>query len=453
MSISENNRLETAPVGKLLFQLALPTVFAQIVNLLYNMVDRIYVGRIPGIGSLALAGLGVSFPIIILISAFAALIGMGGAPKAAILMGKKDEEGANKVLGSSVTFLVILAIVLSVFFTVVKEPLLMMFGASEHTLQYASEYLGIYLVGTISVQISLGLNQFISCQGYAKTSMMTILIGAVLNIVLDPIFIYVFDMGVSGAALATILSQTVSAVWVLGFLCSKKSILKVKREYLKLDKQVLLPILALGVAPFIMQSTECLIQLTFNTGMQKYGNDLYVGVMAILFSVSQMLFLPMQGLAQGAQPIISYNYGAGNTDRVKHAFRLTYTISLVFSIAATGIILLFPKIFISLFSSDPDMIRIGADSLRIYTFGFLIMGSQLACQQTFIALGQAKISMFLALLRKIILLIPLALILPMINGWGTSGLLYAEPISDIIAVLVTNILFALNFNKILGSIK
>lgn len=450
MSSNESNRLETAPIGKLLFQLALPTVFAQIVNLLYNMVDRIYVGRIPEIGSMALAGLGVSFPIIILISAFAALIGMGGAPQAAILMGKKDEEGANKVLGSSITFLVVLAVILSVFFYVVKEPLLMMFGASENTLQYASDYLGIYLVGTISVQISLGLNQFISCQGYAKTSMMTILIGAVINIVLDPIFIYGMNMGVKGAALATILSQTVSAIWVFGFLCSKKSILKVKPVYLKMDKKVLLPILALGVAPFIMQSTECLIQLTFNTGMQKYGSDIYVGVMAILFSVSQMLFLPMQGLAQGAQPIISYNYGAGNTERVRHAFRLTYIISLVFSIVATGIILLFPKVFISLFSSDPDIISLGAYSLRIYTFGFLIMGSQLACQQTFIALGQAKISMFLALLRKIILLIPLALVLPMINGWGTDGLLFAEPISDIIAVLTTNVLFVLNFKKILA---
>lgn len=449
MNREENNRLETAPVGKLLFQLALPTVLAQIVNLLYNMVDRIYVGRIPGTGSLALAGLGVSFPIIILISAFAALIGMGGAPQAAILMGKKDTEGANRVLGNSVAFLIVLAVVLSVVFSVVKEPLLLMFGASEHTLQYASQYLGIYLVGTISVQISMGLNQFISCQGYAKTSMMTILIGALLNIILDPILIYGLNMGVRGAALATILSQTVSAVWVLVFLCGKKSLLKIKREHLKIDKKVLFPILALGVSPFIMQSTECLIQLTFNTGMQKYGNDLYVGAMAILFSVSQMLFLPIQGLAQGAQPIISYNYGAGNTGRIRQTFRLTYFASLAFSFAATGIILLFPQIFIRLFTNDPQIVAIGSHGLRIYTFGFLIMGTQLACQQTFIALGQAKISMFLALLRKIILLIPLALIFPTIGGWGTDGLFFAEPVSDVIAVITTNILFALNFKKIL----
>lgn len=449
MEATKNNRLGTAPLGPLLLQLALPTVFAQIVNLLYNMVDRIYVGRIPGSGPMALAGLGVAFPIIILISAFAALIGMGGAPRAAILMGKRDNEGAEKILGSSIVFLVVLSVVLCSVFMLTKEPLLMMFGASENTIAYANEYLGIYLLGTLSVQIALGLNQFISCQGFAKTSMLTVLIGAVLNIVLDPILIFAFDMGVSGAALATIISQTVSAIWVLLFLCGKKSMLKVRRKFLKLDFPVLMPVLLLGVSPFIMQSTECLVQLTFNIGMQKYGNDFYVGAMAILFSVSQMLFLPMQGLAQGSQPIISYNYGAGNKDRVRKTFKLTFFSSMAFSVCATGIILLFPEAFISMFSNDPQIIEIGSYGIRIYVFGFLIMGAQLACQQTFIALGQAKISMFLALLRKIILLVPLALILPTINGMGTDGLFYAEPISDILAVAATCILFALNFNKIL----
>lgn len=450
-NMDNKDKLETAPLGKLLFQLALPTVFAQIVNLLYNMVDRIFVGRIPEEGALALAGLGVAFPIIILISAFAALIGMGGAPQAAILMGKKDNKGAEKILGSSTAFIIILSIVLSAFFYIVKEPLLLMFGASENTLEYASLYLGIYLIGTISVQTALGLNQFISCQGFAKTSMITVLIGALLNIILDPVFIYTFNMGVKGAALATIISQTVSAVWVLLFLSGNKSSIKIKKEFLKLDFNILKPVILLGVSPFIMQATECLVQLTFNTGMQKYGNDYYVGAMAILFSVTQMLFLPLQGLAQGAQPIISYNYGAGNNKRVKDAFKLMYIASMVFSVFGTGILICAPEIFVRLFSDDAEIVRIGSRSLPVYAFGFLIMGSQLACQQTFIALGQAKISMFLALLRKIILLIPLATIMPRINGLGTDGLFYAEPVSDIIAVIVTTVLFALNFNKILNN--
>lgn len=450
---SENNRLATAPLGSLMVQLAVPTIFAQLVNLLYNMVDRIYVGRIPETGTYALAGLGVSFPIILLISAFAALVGMGGAPQAGIAMGQQDNDKAEQILGSSALFLVLLSLCLCAVFFAVKRPVLMMFGASETTLPYADSYLGIYLLGTLSVQISLGLNQFISCQGFAKTSMMTVLIGAVINIVLDPILIYGFHMGVRGAALATIISQTVSAVWVLLFLCGKKSILKIRRKNLRLNPRVLLPVLALGVAPFIMQSTECLVQLTFNTGMQKYGNDYYVGAMTILFSVTQMLFLPIQGLAQGATPIISYNFGARNTDRVRNAFKLMFLASVCFSFCATGVILLFPRPFISLFSNDPEIIRIGAYGIRIYAFGFLIFGAQCACQQTFLALGQAKISMFLALLRKVILLIPLAILLPRIGGLGVNGLFIAEPISDILAVLTTVTMFARNFGRILAPIE
>lgn len=450
---SENNRLATAPLGSLMVQLAVPTIFAQLVNLLYNMVDRIYVGRIPETGTYALAGLGVSFPIILLISAFAALVGMGGAPQAGIAMGQQDNDKAEQILGSSALFLVLLSLCLCAVFFAVKRPVLMMFGASETTLPYADSYLGIYLLGTLSVQISLGLNQFISCQGFAKTSMMTVLIGAVINIVLDPILIYGFHMGVRGAALATIISQTVSAVWVLLFLCGKKSLLKIRRKNLRLNPRVLLPVLALGVAPFIMQSTECLVQLTFNTGMQKYGNDYYVGAMTILFSVTQMLFLPIQGLAQGATPIISYNFGARNTDRVRNAFKLMFLASVCFSFCATGVILLFPRPFISLFSNDPEIIRIGAYGIRIYAFGFLIFGAQCACQQTFLALGQAKISMFLALLRKVILLIPLAILLPRIGGLGVNGLFIAEPISDILAVLTTVTMFARNFGRILAPIE
>lgn len=448
---SGNNRLASAPLGPLMIQLAVPTIFAQLVNLLYNMVDRIYVGRIPETGTYALAGLGVSFPIILLISAFAALVGMGGAPQASIAMGQQDNDKAEKILGSSTIFLILLSVCLCAVFSALKRPILMMFGASETTLPYADSYLGIYLLGTISVQLALGLNQFISCQGFAKTSMMTVLIGAVINIILDPILIYGFRMGVRGAALATIISQTVSAVWVLQFLCGRKSILKIRWRNLRLSPEILLPVLALGIAPFIMQSTECLIQLTFNTGMQKYGNDYYVGAMTILFSVTQMLFLPIQGLSQGATPIISYNFGARNTGRVRNAFKLMFLASIGFSFCATGVILLFPKPFISLFSNDPEIIRIGTYSIRIYALGFLIFGAQCACQQTFLALGQAKISMFLALLRKVILLIPLAITLPKLGGLGVNGLFIAEPIADILAVLTTVTMFARNFSRILTS--
>lgn len=442
-------KLAKAPLGRLMFELAVPTVFAQIVNLLYNMVDRIYVGRIPDVGPMALAGLGVAFPIIILISAFAALIGAGGAPRAAISMGKGDLNTAEKILGNCMTFLVIMSVVLGTVFFAGKEPILMLFGASGQTIGYANSYLGIYLVGTISVQIALGLNTFITSQGFAKTSMMTVLIGALLNIILDPIFIFGFHMGVKGAALATILSQTVSAIWVLKFLCGKKSVLKVRKKYLKLDREIILPVIALGISPFIMQSTECLVQLTFNSGMQKYGNDFYVGAMTILFSITQMLFLPMSGLTQGAQPIISYNYGAGNTERVKKAFRLLITATLAFTLVGAGTVVLFPGAFVRMFTDSPEIIEIGTYGLRIYVFGFMFMGAQSACQQTFVALGQAKISTFLALLRKIILLIPLAIILPML-GFGTDGLFYAEPISDILAVLTTVTLFVLNINKMLS---
>ena len=441
-------KLGTMPLGRLMFQLAVPTVFAQIVNLLYNLVDRIYVGRIPGEGSMALAGLGVTFPVIMLISAFAALVGQGGAPRASICMGQKDMEGAERILGSSTAFLIVLSLVLSVVFMAVKEPLLMMFGASETTIPYANEYLGIYLLGTIAVQIALGLNQFVTCQGFARTGMMTVLIGAVLNIILDPILIFGFDMGVSGAAVATVFSQAVSALWVFWFLCSKKSIIRIRRKYLRLDKKALGPVLLLGVSPFIMQATECLVQLTFNTGMQTYGNDYYVGAMTVIFSLSQMIFLPVQGISQGAAPIISYNFGAGNIKRVKDAFRLLLICALLFTLVSAGLFVLVPGVFVALFSSDPQIQEIASFGMRIYFAGFTIFGAQLACQQTFLALGEAKISMFLALLRKVILLIPLALLLPKL-GLGTTGLFLAEPISDVLAVAATVTMFRLNISRIL----
>ena len=385
---------------------------------------------------------------IMLISAFAALVGQGGAPRASICMGQKDMEGAERILGSSTAFLIVLSLVLSVVFMAVKEPLLMMFGASETTIPYANEYLGIYLLGTIAVQIALGLNQFVTCQGFARTGMMTVLIGAVLNIILDPILIFGFDMGVSGAAVATVFSQAVSALWVFWFLCSKKSIIRIRRKYLRLDKKALGPVLLLGVSPFIMQATECLVQLTFNTGMQTYGNDYYVGAMTVIFSLSQMIFLPVQGISQGAAPIISYNFGAGNIKRVKDAFRLLLICALLFTLVSAGLFVLVPGVFVALFSSDPQIQEIASFGMRIYFAGFTIFGAQLACQQTFLALGEAKISMFLALLRKVILLIPLALLLPKL-GLGTTGLFLAEPISDVLAVAATVTMFRLNIGRIL----
>ena len=412
--MDKNNQLETAPIGKLVFKLAIPTVMAQLVNLLYNIVDRIYVGRIPEIGSLSLAGLGVTFPIILLVSAFAMLAGMGGASRAAVSMGEKDNDKAEKILGNCTMLLIIFSVVLAVVFMLTKNQILMKFGASEATLPYASDYISIYLVGTIFVQIALGLNLFITNQGFAKTSMMTVCIGAVLNIVLDPIFIYVFGMGVKGA-----------------------------------DGKIVTSVLSLGVSPFIMQATECLIQLTFNNGMLKYGNDLYVALMSILFSLTQLIWMPLNGFSQGAQPVIGYNYGAKRFDRVKKAFKLQFTVSICFSLFAVALVEVFPTAFLKMFTNDQELIDIGINSTRLFLAGMSVMGAQCACQQTFLALGEAKISMFLACLRKIILLFPLALILPNIANMGVWGLLLAEPVSDVVAASCTTIMFTIRSRKIL----
>lgn len=439
--MKDQSRLANEPIGKLLFSLAVPTVLAQLVNLLYNIVDRMYVGRIQDVGSLALAGLGVCFPIIMLVSAFAALIGMGGAPRAAIFMGRKDNETGEKILGNSVAMLILFAIVLTAVFYFTKEPILILFGASLDTLPFASEYLSIYLIGTIFVQIALGLNMFITSQGFAKMGMVTVCIGAVLNIVLDPIFIFGFNMGVKGAALATIISQAVSAIWVFKFLTGKKTILKIKKENLKLEKDIITPIIMLGMAPFIMQSTECLVQLVFNKSMGYYGNDMYVALMSILFSVMQFIWLPMQGIAQGAQPILSYNYGAKNYDRVQKTFKLLFTVCLSFSILVVLTIEFFPQIYIGMFTNDPQLYEIGVPGIRIFMFGMMIMGAQSSCQQTLLSLGQAKVSMFIAFLRKIILLIPLVFLLPFFMQTPTNGILWAEAIADLLAAIVTTILF------------
>lgn len=446
---SQENQLGTLPVPKLLVKLAVPAITAQVINALYNIVDRIYIGRLPQEGSLAIAGLGVAFPIILLISAFSALVGMGGAPRAAIRMGAGDREGAEEILGTSSFFLLLLSITLTVVFLITKRPILMLFGASDQTIGYADSYLSIYLIGTIFVQIALGLNQFISSQGFASVSMMTVTIGAVTNIVLDPILIYGFHTGVRGAALATIISQGISALWVLKFLFGTQTQLRIRRKYFRLTPRVLLPVLALGISPFIMQSTESLVQLTFNSGMRQYGNDAYVGAMSILFSVMQVVTLPATGLGQGCQPIVSFNYGARQYDRVKEAFRLTFRAGMILSTTMWLLCMLVPQLFIGLFTQDPQLMEIGEFGLRIFMAGTILMGAQFSCQQTLVALGQAKVSMFLALLRKIILLIPLALILPMVGGLGTTGLFLAEPIADVLAATTTTCVYLYCSRKLL----
>lgn len=445
----DNEVLATEPVVRLLFKLAIPTVIAQLVNLLYNMVDRIYVGRIPEVGTLALAGLGVTFPIVMLVAAFAGLAGMGGSSRAAIAMGKGEIEKAEKYMGNATALLLLFSIVLTVVFQLIKNPILLVFGASDQTLPYASSYLTIYLVGTVFVQIALGLNTFITNQGFAKISMATVCIGAVLNIILDPVFIFGFKLGVQGAALATIISQAVSAVWVLRFLTGKKTHLKLRLANMIPDIRIIGSILALGVSPFIMQSTESLIQLIFNTGMKNYGNDMYVAAMSILFSIMQVVWLPMQGFAQGAQPIVSYNFGAGNLERVKKCFRTLFITCMTFSLVIILLVELLPGMFMGIFTDNQELIQIGIPALRVFMAGMCLMGAQTACQQTFLALGESLVSMFLALLRKVILLMPLALLLPVVTGWGVWGLFIAEPISDVIAVSTTVTMFAVRSRKLL----
>ncbi|MEG1547671.1 MAG: MATE family efflux transporter [Clostridia bacterium] len=446
---NKNNELGSAPIGKLLLKMAVPTVMAQLVNLLYGIVDRIYVGRIPGSGSFALAGLGVTFPILMLISAFGALVGMGGAPRAAIAMGEKDDKKAGLILGNSVTLLLIFSVLLTVVFSFTKEPILRAFGASENILPYASEYISVYLIGTIFVLLTLGLNVFITTQGFAAASMMTVCIGCVLNIILDPIFIFTLNMGVAGAAVATVISQGVSAVWVVGFLCSRKSKLRIRFENMRLRLQIVGTTLALGSSAFVMQATECAVQLVFNKGMQTYGNDMYVALMSIMFSLTQIVWLPLMGVGQGAQPIISYNYGAKNMQRVKDTIKTLVFVCICFSVVSVGAILIFPNAFIGLFTPDAELIAIGKTPLRIFICGMLMMGMQSACQQSFLALGQAKDSMIMALLRKVILLLPLALVLPGVFGLGLWGLFIAEPISDVIASIVTTVTFKIKSRKLL----
>ena len=441
LKMSQEVDLGKEPVGHLLFILAVPAITSQVVNALYNMVDRMYIGHIPEVGSAALTGVGVCFPIIMIISAFAYLFGMGGAPRASIFMGKKDNDTAEKILGNCTTSLMIIAVLLTVLVLIFQEPLLYLFGASENTIGYAMDYMTIYAIGTIFVQLTLGLNAFISAQGFSKISMLTVVIGAVTNIVLDPIFIFGLNMGVQGAAVATVMSQALSAIWAFWFLSGKNTILKLKRENLKINFHILLPCIALGVAPFAMQATESVLVLCFNSSLLKYGGDLAVGAMTILSSVMQFAMLPLQGLTQGGQPIISYNYGAKQGDRVQKAFKLQTISCFSYSSILWLLIMIFPSLFVAIFTSDPQLTEITIWALRIYMAGVLLMGIQISCQQTFIAFGNSKKSAFLAVFRKILVLIPLIYILPMFISDQVFTVFLAEPIADTIAVLTTSTMF------------
>ena len=437
------------PVGQLLLRLAIPTVTAQLVNALYNIVDRIYIGRIQGVGDLALTGLGVCFPVILFVSAISALVGMGGASRAVVRMGENRLDQANAILGSCTALLVLLGAAATVIFLIFQEPMLYLFGATENTITFAKDYLTVYLFGSIFVELSLGLNYFITAQGFSTMGMVTVLIGAVINIVLDPVLIFGCNMGVRGAALATITAQGVSALWVVWFLLGKRTRLRLSRQTLRINLPVLAPVLALGVSPFIMQSTESVINIAFNASLKAYGGDPAVGAMTICSSIMQVFSLLFQGLSQGAQPIIGYNYGSGQLDRVRRAFRLLFISSVVFSTTVFAALELFPGLFVSLFNDKPELVEIGTWALRVYAGGIFMLGVQFSCQQTFVALGQAKISLFLALLRKIILLLPLILLLPRLVADQVLGVFLAEPAADVLAAATTGLMFLWHFPKIL----
>ena len=442
------------PVGKLLLKLALPTVTAQIINMLYNIVDRIYIGHIPEIGEAALTGVGVCMPLIMIVTAFSAFAAYGGAPRASIYMGQGNHDSAEKTLGNCFAVQFIISVLLTAALLLWNRDFLMAFGASDKTIGYGVEYMNIYAIGTIFVQMTLGMNAFITAQGFARTGMFSVLIGAVANIVLDPIFIFGFNMGVAGAAWATIISQAMSCAWVLLFLCGKKTHLRLRVKYMRLSRKIVLPSLALGLSSFIIQASESIISICFNSSLQSYGGDIAVGAMTILTSVMQFAMLPLQGLGQGAQPIISYNYGARNPERVKAAFKLLLKSSLVYSTLLWALVMLFPQAFAAMFTSSETLMTFTQKALRIYMACLLLFGIQIACQMTFTSLGNAKASILVAVMRKFILLIPLIYIMPLLfSADKTTAVYMAEPVADFIAVTFTAIFFTFQFKKALKGIS
>ena len=446
--------LGSGKVGPLLFSLALPTITSQVVNMLYNLVDRVYIGRIAPVdtvGKLALTGVGVCLPLILLISAFAALMAFGGAPRASIAEGRGESGEAERILGGCCTLLTATALVLTAVFRFFARDLLLAFGASASTVGYAESYLRIYALGTLFVQLTLGLNAFITAQGFSSVSMRIVLVGALLNTVLDPIFIFVLGLGVRGAAIATVLSQAVSAVWAVRFLTGRRTRWRLRKAYLRPRAATMLPCLALGLSPFIMQSTESLIAVCFNASLLRYGGDIAVGAMTVLTSIMQFIMMPLHGLTQGAQPILSFNCGARNRTRVRDTFRLLLRCCLGYSLVMWAAAELFPGALVRIFTPNAELIAYASGALRIYIAGCGIFGIQIACQQTFVALGDARSSLFLAILRKILLLIPLIFLLPHFFADKAFAVFLAEPMADVLAVAATASLFSVRFRQVLSS--
>lgn len=426
------NDFSKGSIVKNILDLAFPMTLAQLINVLYNVVDRIYIGRIPGSGTLSLTAIGLSLPIITIIIAFANLFGMGGAPLCSIARGRGDTKEAEQIMGNSFTLLILSGITLTILGLIFKKPLLYLFGASNATFPYANDYLSIYLFGSIFVITGLGMNSFINSQGFGKTGMMTVLLGAVTNIILDPLFIFVLHMGVKGAAIATVISQFLSAAWILYFLTGKKAILKLKIKYFQLNLSIIKNITMLGLSGFMMAITNGAVQIMCNASLRFYGGDLYIGVMTVINSIREIISMPVSGLTNGAQPVMGYNYGAGNYDRVRSAIKFMSGVCIIYTVTAWGILNLFPHFFIQIFSQDPALLKAALPSLRIYFFGFFMMSLQFAGQSVFVALGKAKQAVFFSLLRKVVIVIPLTLLLPKLFGLGTHGVFLAEPVSNFI---------------------
>lgn len=452
MIMTNEEKLGTAPLFRLMMSMGIPTLVAQIINLLYNIIDRIYIGHIPEVGATALTGVGLALPMIVIISAFSAFVGAGGAPLSAIALGRGEKKEAERILGNGFSLLLIFSAFLMILFFIIKRPVLFLIGASDATFPFADEYMTIYIFGTLFVQISLGMNPYITAQGCSRTAMLSVLIGAVLNIALDPLFIFGFGMGIRGAALATVISQFVSAVWVLRFLTRKERAMGIRKNYLKIRGKIVAKIMSLGVAPFIMQATESFISIVMNSGLQRYGGDMYVGTLTIMQSVMQFVSIPVSGFTQGVQPIMSYNFGAGNTERVKKTYFTMLGIVMSYTILLTISIMAAPGVFARMFTDSSELILLVEKIMPVFVCGMLVFGVQMSSQTTFLALGQAKISLFIALLRKVILLIPLAIILPKLTG-DVMFIYYAEPISDVTSALTCGILFACLFGKILKRSK
>ena len=444
-----NEDMGSGSVKRWMVKMAVPAVIGQVVNLLYNIVDRIYIGHISGIGGSALTGVGLFTPILMLITAFAMLAGAGGAPRAAIAMGKGSREEAEKIMANCFTVLLILAVILTAVFSVFLPSLLRLFGASDVTLPYGTTYGRIYILGSIFVLTVMGMNPFLTTQGFSRMSMMTTVIGAGINIVLDPIFIFVLDLGVAGAALATVLSQAVSAVWILKFLTGKKTLLKLKSGNMILERKIIAPCLGLGVSSFVMVSTESLLSISFTSSLSRYGGDVAVGAMTVLTSINQLITMPMQGVCQGGQPLMSFNYGAKKLNRVKEAFLCQFLTCVTYTAVFWSLLMLFPNAFAGIFTSDTALVEYTAWAIRVFLAGCFSVGFQLSCQQAFVALGQAKTSLIMACLRKLILLIPLIFILPLFFENQAFAVFLAEPVSDILSAVVTTAVFARFFRKLM----